>query len=216
MLQRFDLDFDHGIARCLMLHQRKRGLQRGLDAARRHDVIFLDQNAVVQADAVIESAARAHRIFLRTAQARQCFTGIKNFRVGTHDGIHKQARFGGNCRQRLQKIQRRAFGREHRARVAGDLAKLHAGRDMLAILDVPENFAIGIEFIKATLKPLNAGDDAILAREHPRMTAGHGRNQRRRQIAVADILRQGAADVFGNHCFEIVFLVRHGDNHLTC
>ena len=38
------------------------------DTAGRQDVVFLDQNGIVEADAVVASASAQHRIFLRQAQ----------------------------------------------------------------------------------------------------------------------------------------------------
>ena len=58
--QRLDLDFDHDVRRAL-----SRGAYGLRHAADGRDVVFLDQDRVEQADAVIRAAATKHRVLLR-------------------------------------------------------------------------------------------------------------------------------------------------------
>ena len=50
------------------------------DAAGRGDVVFLDQDAVVQRHALVLAAAHAHRVLLRLAQARQGLARVEDAR----------------------------------------------------------------------------------------------------------------------------------------
>ena len=59
----FDLDFDE------MAHAFARRRERGTDATCRDDVVILDQHRVVEPEAVIRPAARAHGVLLEGAQA---------------------------------------------------------------------------------------------------------------------------------------------------
>jgi hypothetical protein len=70
--------------------------QRLADATGSHDVVFLDQDAVVQADALIVAAAHGHRVFLRQAQAGQGLAGVQDAGAGTSYHIHITAGLGGN------------------------------------------------------------------------------------------------------------------------
>ena len=81
-----------------MFDQGKGRLQCRADAAGRHDVVFLDQDAVEQADAVVVSAAGAHRVLERHAQAGNGFARIQNARVGTGNGLDVALRLCGDAR----------------------------------------------------------------------------------------------------------------------
>jgi hypothetical protein len=67
-----DLDFDEHVGR----GDGAGVFDHRLDAAGGDDVVFLDQDAVVEADAVVGAAADAHRVFLRQAQAGQGLAGV--------------------------------------------------------------------------------------------------------------------------------------------
>ena len=65
LVERIDLDLD--------LDQMPDAGARGADgrrhAAGRGDMVVLDQHGVIEAEAVVDAAARAHRVFLQGAQA---------------------------------------------------------------------------------------------------------------------------------------------------
>jgi hypothetical protein len=66
----FDLDEDVAAADGAGL------FQRGGDAAGGHDVVFLDQDAVIEAEAVVAAAAAGDGVFLGQAQAGQGLAGV--------------------------------------------------------------------------------------------------------------------------------------------
>jgi len=59
------------------------GAERAGDAARDGDVVVLDEDRVVEAEAVIGAAAAAHRVFLEGAQQRRGLARVADlgFRV---------------------------------------------------------------------------------------------------------------------------------------
>ncbi len=74
--ERLDLDL-HGHARL----QREGRVERLADPARRGDVVLLDQDAVVQRQALVRAAADAHRVLLREPQARQRLARVEDARA---------------------------------------------------------------------------------------------------------------------------------------
>ncbi len=84
-----DLDFHE------MADRRFRALKRGANAARHGDVVVLDQDGVVQPEAMIATAAGAHRLFLENAQPRRRFSRANDARVAVVPrGAHKRR---GDC-----------------------------------------------------------------------------------------------------------------------
>ncbi len=122
--QQVDIGFQRG-ARLLQVfrlgHQRHPGLQGpcagdGLaDAAGRGDVVFLDQDAVVEADAMVDAAAEYHRVLLRIAQAGQGFARVDHLGAGAGHRIDIAAHRAGGAGKGLQEIQRGAFAGENGA-----------------------------------------------------------------------------------------------------
>ncbi len=90
LIERIDLDLD--------LHQMSgdglRALEHGRDAARDRDVVVLDQDRVVEAEAMIEAAAAAHRVFLQRAQAGRRLARAADARLGVRDQLHEVGRLG--------------------------------------------------------------------------------------------------------------------------
>jgi len=121
-------------------------------------VVFLDQDAVVQAHALILPAAHPHRVFLGDAQAGQGFSGIQNRRMGAAHGLDIGPGGGGHRRQGLQEIQRRAFGGQQRARIAVDVGQHVAGRHGVALVDPPLDGATEVERLETGVEPGPAGD----------------------------------------------------------
>src|SRR5690606_23606057 len=103
------------------------------------DMVFLDQNTVMQTHALIFSAADCDCIFLCQAQPWQGFPGVVNLRARALDGIDIMACRGGGSRERLQKIQGAALGGKQGACIPGDLAKYLAGLTLLTFGYFPLN-----------------------------------------------------------------------------
>ena len=104
----------------------------GADAARRDDVVFLDQDAVVEAEAVIGAAADAHGVLLREPQAGQRLAGVQDPGAGAGDGIRAGPGRRGHGGQRLQEIERGALPGEQRAGGAVQFAEHLVGLDAVA------------------------------------------------------------------------------------
>ena len=72
--------------------------QHGFDTARRRDVVFLDEDAVIESDPLVVSAACQHGVFLRQAQTGQGFSRVHDFHWQTRHRIYIAARGGGGGR----------------------------------------------------------------------------------------------------------------------
>ena len=123
LIERIDLDFD--------LHQMPgdslRAGEHGRDAARDCDVVVLDQNRVVETEAVIEAAAATHRIFLQRAQPRRGLAGAANPRACVSDQLYEGRRLGRDAGQVAEEIERGALGGEQGARIRLDGHQLGLG-----------------------------------------------------------------------------------------
>ncbi len=78
-------------------------------------VVVLDEHGVVEAEAVIETAAAAHGVFLELAQSRRGLAGFDNPRLGACDGIHQRARGRGDAGEVACEVQRHALRGEDAA-----------------------------------------------------------------------------------------------------
>ena len=90
LIQPIDLDLD--------LHQ-MRGESLGPphrlgDAAADGDVVVLDQDGVIQTEAVVDPAAAGHGVLLQRAQPRRGLARIRYPRLGPGDGLDVGARQG--------------------------------------------------------------------------------------------------------------------------
>ncbi|MNC76290.1 hypothetical protein D3C75_1279790 [compost metagenome] len=72
-------------------------------------MVFLDQEGIEQADAMVVAAAAGHCIFLRQAQAGQGLAGVEQFHPGTFDQVGERTGTCGHARQHLQEVQRTAL-----------------------------------------------------------------------------------------------------------
>ena len=102
------------------------------DAAGDADVVVLDEHAVVQADAMVDAAAAAHRVLGERAKRRHALAGVENRHPagGRVDEPPRQRRDAG---QVLEEIEGGAFARQERRRAAADVRARLAGRACIAI-----------------------------------------------------------------------------------
>ena len=115
-----DLHRHRGTARAGCRH-------RAGDGSRGHDVIFLDQNAVVEADPVILPAADPHRVLLRGAQAGDGLAGVEQAARRALQALHMGMGGGRGARQQLQEVERGALTGQKRPGRALDLEQDLAG-----------------------------------------------------------------------------------------
>jgi hypothetical protein len=94
LVERVDFDLD--------LHQmaghRIGAFQHRADAARDRDVVVLDQDGVVEAEAMVEAAAAAHGIFLDRPQSRRGLARAADAQLGVLDPAHEFVGRGGDPR----------------------------------------------------------------------------------------------------------------------
>ena len=98
-------------------------------------MIIFDQDAIIEPEPMIPSAADGDRIFLQQAQARHRLAGIDDDRVRPGNRLDVSTRHRRNPREMLQEIERDALGGEKRLRFAGDPREDFARRDHFAIAD---------------------------------------------------------------------------------
>ncbi len=166
---------------------------RGADAADRGDVVLLDEHGVEQADAVILAAAAADGVLLREAQARQCLARIEDARARAGDDLDECARRRCGARERLEEVQRRALAGDDAARRPAKLADDGVRRYRSAVRGAPVDGDSRIQLPKRLVEPRAAAQCRGLARDDARDRARVGRDQLRREIAVAEIFRDRAA-----------------------
>jgi hypothetical protein len=100
-------------------------------------VVFLDEEGVEQADAVVVTAATAHRVLLGDAQAGDGLAGIQQPHAGARDLVGVVPAAGGGARQQLQEIQSAALAGEQRAGGAREAEQAGARRNPIAVLVLP-------------------------------------------------------------------------------
>jgi hypothetical protein len=170
-----------------------RAFDHRLDAAGGDDVVFLDQDAVVEADAVVGAAADAHRVFLRQAQAGQGLAGVDDLGAGAGHGLHVGGGHGGGAGQQLHEVEAGALGGEQGAGRGVDFTEQLAGLDALAVAGVPDHRGVGLEGHEGGVEPGGAAQDRVLAGDHA--AAGHavGLHEAGGEVAGADVFGQEAA-----------------------
>ena len=100
--ERIDLDLDLD----QMSDMRPRAFQHRRYAAGDRDVVVLDQDRVIEPEAMVETAAAAHGIFLQRAQARRGLAGAADPHVGAGgvaDIIGGQRRDAGEAADKVQR-----------------------------------------------------------------------------------------------------------------
>src|SRR5690606_21116058 len=82
-----------------------RGADRLGDAAAGGNVVFLDQECVVQADTVVMTATTGNRVLLRQAQTRNGLAGIEQAHAGAFHQVGIAPAAGRHAGQALQEVQ---------------------------------------------------------------------------------------------------------------
>ncbi len=173
------------------------------------NVVFLHEDAVEEADAVIGPAARRNRVFLRDAQPRQRLARIEDSRPGPLDRLHVRPGPGRHSRKQLHEVDGRALARKDRAGIALQLAQGTAGDNVVPIVVVPEDLDVGIEFLEGAVEPLGAAEHAILARHQARLGGAIRWHELRGEVAAAHVLGKRMRHVAGDRLFEGVEGVWH-------
>jgi hypothetical protein len=162
-------------------------------------VVFLDEHGVEQADAMVVAAAGAHGIFLREAQAGQGLARIEDLRARAAHGVDVRRGDRRRRRQRLQEIERGAFGTDQRACVAFDAAQQRAGGDAFAVGNVPFDARVRIEREETRVDPVAPADHRRVARDDACLRVFAGRQQVGGDVAAAEVFVERALDVAQDH-----------------
>ena len=137
----------------------------GGDAAGRQDVVFLDQNGVIEAESVVAAAAAKYGEFLRAAQAGQRLAGIDDLRARAGDGVGELAGLGRHAGEQLQEVEGGALAGQERPGRAFDFAEQLVGGDALAVGGVPVYADRRIERLKTGVEPGAAAENGVFARD---------------------------------------------------
>src|SRR3546814_7892043 len=109
------------------------------DATASGDVVFLDQEGVVQTDAVVVAATAGNGILLRQAQPGYGLARIEQTHAGPVDHVRVVTTASRHTRQQLQKIQRTALAGEQRPRRPREMEQHPVSPDTVAIGNLPVN-----------------------------------------------------------------------------
>ncbi|MCY1400096.1 hypothetical protein D9M71_151690 [compost metagenome] len=165
------------------------------DAAAGGDVVFLDQEGVVEADAVVVAAAAGDRVFLRQTQAGQGLAGVEQFHAGAFHQVGVVAGAAGGAGEQLQEVQCAALAAEQGAGRAVEGEQGLVGRDAFAVADFPFHLHLRVELAEYLVHPGRAGDGGVLAGDDAGGCRALGGDQLGGDVAAADVLGQGGADV---------------------
>lgn len=165
------------------------------DAPAGSDMVFLDQEGVIQADAVVMAAATSDCVLLRQAQAWEGLAGIQQLDLGIGDKVGQIAGAGGHAGQQLQEVQRAAFASEQRPGRSFEVKQRLIGRHSLAVSHLPVHGDPWIQLAEHRVDPGCAGDHRGFAGNDGGLGQTFGRDQLRGNVAAADVFQQRAAHV---------------------
>src|ERR1700732_2056274 len=148
LAQRLDFYLDGALRRA-----GTRRHDRTADGAGGGDVVFLDEHAVIETEAMVVAAAAAHGILLRGAQPREGLARVEDAAGRTLDRIGAAPRGGSRAGEQLQEVERGALSAQHRPRGTGDRKDLLSGGDALAVGRIPAELHTRIEAPGGLLRP---------------------------------------------------------------
>jgi hypothetical protein len=192
---RFDFDF----------HVRVKGVD-AVDACLQfcgiaccHEVIVLDHDHIVEAAAVVGSAAGADGCFFEPAPARCGFAGVENAGFGAGEGIRAAAGLGGDPAEALEEIESRAFACENAAGRSFQRDDLCAGGHNGSVAGVDRDMDGGVECCEDRRGGFRAREDPGFARDDHAAGAAVGWHKAGgSDISGPDVLGEGHADEFVN------------------
>ena len=129
-------------------------------------MIVLNEHAVIEPHPVIVGAAHACRIFVELAQPGNGLARVEQHRAGTLDRIDIAAGQGGDPREVLERVERRALGGEHRTGIAGKAHQRRAVLRAFAVVDQQLELDVRIEGSEEGRRDLES-------RDHDRLPAIH-------------------------------------------
>ena len=170
------------------------GPDRGADAARRGDVVVLDQRRVAQSHPVVGAAAAAHRVLVQRPQPRRGLPGVADGAVQPGDRVDPRPGGGGDPGQVGEEVQQGPLGGQDVPERGAQAQDLGARPDYRAVgaqrAARVRGYPRRVEHGKGDRQ---ARDHAGLPGHHPGHGAGPGRRHGHRgQVrAVVQVLGQG-------------------------
>ena len=170
---------------------------RSRDRAGGHDVVLLDEDAVVETHAVVAAAGAEHGVLLCAAQPGERLARIEDARGQAGHDRHVAPGDGRRAGKRLQEVQRGPLAGEQRPGRAREPAQALAGSDVRSLAGIPLDAHGRIDLAEHFVEPGPAAKDGGLARDHGRAARAAGGNERGREVAGADVLVDGAGYLLG-------------------
>lgn len=168
----------------------------GGDGAAGGDVVFLDQEGIPEADAVIVAAAAGNGVLLSQPQPGQGLAGIEqtDLGVGHPSGVVSAA--GGDAGQCLQPVQGGPFGGEQAARRTRQGEQHLVGLDPVAIVDPPVQPHRRVHLTEHLVHPGPACHHCRFPGNHPPRGLFVGGDQAGGNVTFANILAQALSNGF--------------------
>src|SRR5262245_39902378 len=193
LFERGDLDFD--------LMQMSRDLARAVDGAgdatHHRQVIVLDQDAVIESQAVVASAADRHGVFFKHSQSGSRLARVHDLRFRSRDGLNVLARHGGDAGKMLKEVQRNALGREQHLGVAEHPGEDFARFDLLAVGHRRFDLDVLIEPAEDQIGDLEPGQNQVLfGQEAAARVLSRTHDRTGCDVAAPDVFVEGAIDDF--------------------
>ena len=169
----------------------ERAFNRSANPSDQAQVVSLDQDAIIQPQAVISPPTHAHRVFLQAAKTGRGFAGVKKFRPRARQLVLQTAGIGGNTAEVLKKVQRHALAGQQRTRRSSDRSKRRAGRDLGSVIHSALPLQGGVEDFKDLAGDgQSRHDQPLLAVECALRPNRVGKRNPRRQVALSQVFGQ--------------------------
>ena len=159
------------------------------------DVVVLEHHHVVEANAVVGTAATADSILLQEAHVGGCLAGVEQARVQTVEHGHHTACLRGDTAHALHEVERRALSGEDGGTMAADRHHHIASADAVAVGPQQGDLQGGVHRMEHRRRHFAAAEHAALFGHHLGLAHRVGRNTGQcGVVAVAHVLAQGHSD----------------------
>ena len=187
-------------------------------------MIILDEEGIIEAEAVVHRTTTAHSVFFKCAQAGCCLARAADLRIGMGDKPHIFRGQRRNARQARHEVQRDTLSGEDGACIARHARDGDAiARNACPIFDQRFKFEAGIDDAERGFRDGQARNHAGLARGKDggcRATIGDG-GERRDVARAAKVFVQGRPQgifeidrVEEGQSHGTDFLIRRGNRHV--
>ncbi len=126
-------------------------------------MVVLDQDRIVEAEPVIDTAARPHRIFFKSSQSGSGFAGATDPGAGAGNRVNNACGGAGNAGQMAQKVKRHSLTRNNRTRVTLNHGNHITGLNPGSVRFADRNFHVGVHQPECSASGVQPRDDPRLA-----------------------------------------------------